>query len=97
MTLRHAAALALVGWYLMAPPMGEKKPDFHAPLSKWTIELAFDSALECDAAMRKWHENAEKALQGDPKLQKMSIEEWYASANVVCVATDDPRLKESSK
>ena len=21
MTLRHAAALALVGWYLMAPPM----------------------------------------------------------------------------
>jgi hypothetical protein len=39
MKLRHAAALALVGWYLMAPPMsswpGTPWIDPNAPLSKW--------------------------------------------------------------
>jgi len=32
---RHAAALALVGWYLMMPPMGNGKVYVTAPLTKW--------------------------------------------------------------
>jgi hypothetical protein len=43
--LRHRVALALVGWYLMSPPMKGPAPDFDAPLSKWTIDLAFDDAI----------------------------------------------------
>lgn len=34
---RHAAALALVGWYLMVPPLASlqsQTADLHAPLSK---------------------------------------------------------------
>jgi len=39
MKLRHAAALAVVGWYLMVPPSkvaGRLLVDLDAPLSKWT-------------------------------------------------------------
>jgi len=47
--LRRAAALALVGWYLMVPPLtsrtGPIKRD--SPLSKWETWFAFDTANEC--------------------------------------------------
>lgn len=65
MNARHAAALALVGWYLMVPPF--KPNDMHrpsftlrslearilnldAPLSKWEIYVPSDSADECEAS-----------------------------------------------
>jgi hypothetical protein len=37
MNLRHTAALALVGWYLMAPPfnIALQRIETGAPLSKW--------------------------------------------------------------
>jgi len=44
---RHAAALALVGWYLLVPPqtrfwwIGRQRYDDAAPLSNWTIERSF--------------------------------------------------------
>ena len=48
MNLRHAAALALVGWYLMSPPIQAFKespvPELSAPLSQWTSVSAFDTA-----------------------------------------------------
>jgi hypothetical protein len=54
MNLRHAAALAMMGWYLILPPMpmdsvtgiGPTAPD--APLSKWTIIESFDTAGDCE-------------------------------------------------
>jgi hypothetical protein len=54
MKLRHAAALALTGWYLMVPPYDLEKGlvDDAAPLSKWTIDGSFDSAEQCKAAIR---------------------------------------------
>jgi hypothetical protein len=46
MNLRHAAALALVGWYLMVPPvfspMGNHPRAFNnlnASLNKWDIQV----------------------------------------------------------
>ena len=56
MTLRHAAALALVGWYLMVPPAtapnGTKgaKLMTDAPLSRWFMHGSFDSAKQCEEA-----------------------------------------------
>jgi len=71
MKLRHAAALALVGWYLMMPPStssGRIQKD--APLSRWYIFTTFETKKEC-----------EKARQ-------------FSSGLSICVASDDPRLKE---
>jgi len=49
-TIRHAAALALVGWYLLIPPvfspMGDHPRafnDLNAPLDKWDIWAPFES------------------------------------------------------
>ncbi|MGA6971073.1 MAG: hypothetical protein WBY93_05540 [Candidatus Binatus sp.] len=58
---RHAAALALVGWYLMVPPPGPPRstgantapPNHNAPLDQWTIRNSYDSAQACEAAMQK--------------------------------------------
>ena len=36
MTLRHAAALALVGWYMLGPPIGaDNLLELNSPLSAW--------------------------------------------------------------
>jgi hypothetical protein len=44
MNPRHAAALALVGWYLMVPPMYQHHEiDDKAPLSQWRIIQSFDT------------------------------------------------------
>jgi len=48
---RHAAALALVGWYLMVPPTENANHiDPFVPLSKWVVLRAFDTATACDDA-----------------------------------------------
>jgi hypothetical protein len=45
MKLCHAAAVALVGWYLMLPPV---RPDgsvnANAPLLKWKTSKTYDTA-----------------------------------------------------
>lgn len=85
LNLRHiAVALALVGWYLMAPPqtrtwwIGAQRSDNAAPLSRWTNEQSFDKADLCEAARMAAQQNAGDAAVG--------------SGHAVCVATDDPRL-----
>jgi len=53
MKLRHAAALGLVGWYLMIPPRLGNAPnqfDDHAPLSRWFALRSHDAAHECEGA-----------------------------------------------
>ena len=42
---RHAAALALVGWYLMMP----LKDHPEAPIKYWSQIGSYDSAKECEA------------------------------------------------
>ncbi len=83
MTPRHAAALVLVGWYLMLPPLGaDHSRDDIAPISRWRFEDSLDSAAECrDTLLRRWsHAEDEK------------VKDAYLKA--ACVSTDDPRLKE---
>jgi hypothetical protein len=91
---RHAAALALVGWYLMVPPLlprlseGEPYLGFLplAPLSQWTI-VDFDSARGCiDAHARLLRDRVMKNVNDE-----IRIEQAYSAR---CIATDDPRLKE---
>lgn len=60
---RHAAALALVGWYLMVPPSpyrsdGDTRPLSQIPISDWQTEHVYDSAQDCDQVLSKWHKIA---------------------------------------
>jgi hypothetical protein len=84
MNLRHAAALSLVGWYLMISPDGPTlnspitwQP--HAPLWQWQIVDVFDTAAECknandkllQAAIRLWNTTMSKPLD-ELKQEKWS-------------------------
>ena len=50
MQIRHAVALALIGWYLMLPPpLSHSAKDAQiAPLSQWTKAGAFQSKESVD-------------------------------------------------
>jgi len=50
MKFHHAAALALVGWYLMVPPLFKHGVNVNAPVSEWDHRQAFDTADACEKA-----------------------------------------------
>jgi len=84
MNPRHAAALALVGWYLMVPIMNQYGKIQDAPLAEWAHVDSFDTATECrDAA----HQLI--ALQGKDKPPVAAV------LGFQCIESDDPRLKET--
>lgn len=99
MKRRHAAALVLVGWYLMLPPFNlDKAPwiDDKAPLSKWTIKASTDSALECAEIRNHEQESAsteyQKYLAAGQHTPLNVATTFMDSLSAQCVATDDPRL-----
>jgi hypothetical protein len=87
MKLRHAAALALVGWYLMMAPTFRNPQtdsftvDLNAPLSTWEFVASYYSAADCRFAERDLIETA---------AQYPNVIGFYT----LCVASDDPRLME---
>jgi hypothetical protein len=83
---RHAAALALVGWYLLAPPLrGRNAIDMSAPIAKWDHwgASAFESERDCQNLQYQVAMLAE--FRSGPNLQRLKAS--------TCVKTDDPRLK----
>ncbi|MDO8431390.1 MAG: hypothetical protein Q7S58_03170 [Candidatus Binatus sp.] len=89
MKSRHAAALTLVGWYLMMPPADTKVGLLlDAPFSDWRVVESFDTAAECKASL--------KAKRNGVKIPEVS-KNWPNDVPTVafweCIATDDPRLK----
>jgi hypothetical protein len=103
MNLRHAAALGLVGWYLMLLPLRVEGPasdpnppveaDTKAPLSEWKIILGFDTAEQCydypDHMKEMFHKQAERDGKDVKGTDAMS-NYWFDKSQ--CVATDDPRI-----
>ena len=86
MKLRHAAAIALVSWYLMIPPRTAHDHvtfDDRAPLASWFVFSAHDAAHECEGA--KFLNREAHKQSGDP--MKAALD------SAQCIATDDPRLK----
>ena len=69
---RHAAALALVAWYLMLPPItyesvsGEPRVASDDPLGTWKILGSYDSAAECHQAAWRGIQNAKNVRQLHP-------------------------------
>jgi len=107
MDFRHAAALALVGWYLMVPPFaGTGKgsyPDDRAPLSKWSMGGSFDSAEACQQKIDDYIYHPclldmpagsvcpQNAIPHDDDFERAEHESFIEAR---CIGTDDPRLKE---
>ncbi len=90
MKLGHAAALALVGWYLMLPTGDET-----AALSKWQIANTFDRESDCEVSRKEFFDTGTKRMKNAKDDQERVFGMLMAKAT--CVPTDDPRLKESSK
>jgi hypothetical protein len=97
MNLRHAAALALIGWYLMIPPInpadiGSSTVKIDSPLAQWKTYKSFDSAAECEAAKPEMINAIASGLSEFQKKDKTNPE-YVGAWNAKCVASDDPRLK----
>jgi hypothetical protein len=83
--LSHAAALALVGWYLMLPFARDGK-ERDIPISQWVHIDSFDTATEC-------REGGFHAIDS-AKRHSASADRITAATAFECIETDDPRLKE---
>jgi hypothetical protein len=80
----HAAALALVGWYLIVPPPGYNQPETHqAFLGGWAIEHSYHTAQACEEALAKMN------TKFPPLSSGRKVRDFVG----LCVASDDPRLK----
>ena len=98
---RHAAALAIVGWYLIAPPIrssvepmleryDESDYDYldeHAAYPDWKLISVLHTEAECEHVrdFSKQRVAEDVLLDTEPELQQLGEEE--------CLASDDPRLK----
>ena len=109
MTLRHAAALTILGWYLMVPPsMRETNWDCSAGLvstlshkffgtgdEKQCVALA--KIADMNAPLSAWHEAS--PFETLDACQEAQIKLANAARpgepdyGARCVASDDPRLK----
>jgi len=95
MKVRHTAAIVLIGWYLMLPPIDAlqirsskdghshtidwKIPGNPPPLSAWSIDGRYATDSACRDAKHK------AILTVPPN----AVAPWKMAQ---CVATDDPRL-----
>jgi hypothetical protein len=95
---RHAAALALVGWYLITPPVtGNSDADMGvkigAPFSEWDIVDSYDTAAQSRDGLSgnvKSFEHEQWSATVAERDRKAII---TAAQSARCIATDDPRLK----
>jgi hypothetical protein len=99
--LRHAAALGLLGWYLIFPPPIAKGNE--PLLYNWTILQSFDTARECEQERDKRRADAaadaaaaSAAAAAAPTPSPGSLPSWaFAGPKpdpTICVESDDPRL-----
>jgi hypothetical protein len=85
--LRHAATLALVGWYVMCPPLCS---------SSWNKDQAsacYRGGFNYDAPLDRWFKAAEAAEFNSLRKCEIGAAEKGPAIVCRCVAADDPRLK----
>lgn len=101
MKLRQTTALALVGWYLMMPPMSND-PYYpkRAPLSHWGTFESFDTATDCRDFQADTLKRTKDIDYSALRKRALNTKELtnnlmrYAAMFGKCIASDDPRLKE---
>ena len=97
MKLRHAAALTLIGWYLMVPPLipGTGQVNQGAPLSQWTNRRTFPHNQGCEATKAKLHDEALAAQAQRDSTGRQGERDPNSRCvlcNAQCVESTDPRL-----
>jgi hypothetical protein len=90
MNSRHAAALALLGWYLMSPPLALSSSrqislDLSKPLSEWYPLESYETVADCNKEIDAMNKRAvSQALKHHTMLEL---------SHAQCIASDDPRFK----
>jgi hypothetical protein len=86
MKFRESAAVALIGWILMAPSIdcARRGLQRETPLSEWERVDSFASRENCEG-YRATVIEAEKSDSGNVYVERYSYS--------ICVRDDDPRLK----
>jgi len=105
MKVRHIAATALMGWYLMMPhwSQDDHAPRDDSPLAQWIVIDSFDFASDCKDAKKAREDetfqrfSAETPEPHNPFQPYQGIAElrraWYREyLSAQCIGTDDPRL-----
>jgi hypothetical protein len=106
MNPRHAAALALMVWYLMAPPIESCNGVFsggscnQTPLAEWRIVKTYDALSRCENVKAIWVEKGQMYLvemdaSSRSRTTRMAPDEASATTETeaTCVISNDPRLK----
>jgi hypothetical protein len=106
MSIRHAALLALMGWYLIMPPLGS---GVVPPISQWRRAGVFEKADDCTTAQNLILSACRQDLD-DMKRRRMaerrrgivtseaeeSVRSTFHTCTTTllsrCVASDDPGL-----
>jgi hypothetical protein len=105
MKLCHGAALALVGWYLMVPPLQREvccslivSGDPSIQIAKWQTLSVFATRAECEQSTYKEVRKRTVAAHQLAKAYGLSDRlerEWKeAGSQATCVASNDPRLRD---
>ncbi len=86
MKLRHAAALALVGWYLFLPVPSQDDPDnkfdLNAPLAVWyQAHDQYSTRIECESFR-------------DALLRQFGHGKGYEFGR--CISSDDPQFPKTN-
>jgi hypothetical protein len=96
MNLRHIAALALVGWYLLQPIAFDRDGtlrDVHrVPMSQWD-RFSFDTKEDCEDAATRFHAEAERWKKSPPVPAADNMPAIIRWSNSVRIPSDNPRLK----
>lgn len=85
--LPHAAALALIAWYLIAPPLMGSGGLIaaHAPIPQWERVRSYDTLANCRAGRTRHLRQIEETYGSQTTIFKQL-------AKGLCVAAGDPRL-----
>jgi hypothetical protein len=101
MKLRHAAALALVGWYIITPPLNGE-PDPSMPVSRWHLfterkEIDVQGSPEWVVVLKSEQECKQK-LGEELALRKTMFANGQCTVcvhifeNARCISSDDPQF-----
>jgi hypothetical protein len=95
-SLRHAAAFALAGWYLLIPRYAL---DGHlldsAPLSAWRVYDRYDSLNACQQTRQQMIRLGDEFINEQERRAELGRGVSQAATMLAarCVSSDDPRLK----
>ena len=105
---RHAAALGLVGWFLMMPPIADRAYDISQPrviegsasFSDWVIKRAYDTAEECEKAREELRNRSLPIVSKRTRskhedangTERIQTIDNLQNLTTRCIAPDDPRL-----